>query len=89
MGNEIKFKPATFYLGLVDHLASVVEGLKPEDVTAERGRGDQDVKPGHGVIIDAPPHGAARGETNRVPVTAEEVLTGSSSTKEPLVREST
>lgn len=26
MGREIKFKPATFYLGIVDHLARVVEG---------------------------------------------------------------
>jgi triacylglycerol lipase len=26
MGKEIKFKPATFYLGVADHLAKVVEG---------------------------------------------------------------
>lgn len=26
MGREIKFKPATFYLGITDHLARVVEG---------------------------------------------------------------
>ena len=26
MGREIKFKPATFYLGIADHLARVVEG---------------------------------------------------------------
>ena len=26
-GREIKFKPATFYLGVADHLARVVEGL--------------------------------------------------------------
>lgn len=37
MGNEIKFKPATFYLGVADHLAKAVEGLKPEDMDAERG----------------------------------------------------
>jgi len=82
MGNEIKFKPATFYLGLVDHLASAVEGLKPEDVTAERGRGDQDAKPGHGEIIDVAPHETAQGETKRAPVTAEEGLTEFPSTKE-------
>lgn len=35
MGREIKFKPATFYLGIADHLAKAVEGLKPGD------RGDQ------------------------------------------------
>ena len=26
MGREIKFKPGTFYLGIADHLARVVEG---------------------------------------------------------------
>ena len=31
-GREIKFKPATFYLGIVDHLARVVE--------KQRGEGD-------------------------------------------------
>lgn len=76
MGSEIKFKPATFYLGVVDHLARAVEELKPEDMTAERGSGDQDAKPGHGEIIDAVPH------TKRAPVTAEEGLTGFPSTKE-------
>lgn len=35
MGREIKFKPATFYLGIADHLAKAVEGLQPGD------RGDQ------------------------------------------------
>jgi triacylglycerol lipase len=29
MGREIKFKPATFYLGIADHLAKAVEGLSP------------------------------------------------------------
>lgn len=82
MGNEIKFKPATFYLGVVDHLARAVEELKPEDKTAERGRGDQDAKPGHGEIMDAVPHGPARGETKQAPATAEEGLTGFPSTTE-------
>ena len=49
MGNEIKFKPATFYLGVVDHLAKAVEGLKPEDMDAEGGEG---AKRGHGEILD-------------------------------------
>ena len=49
MGNEIKFKPATFYLGVADYLAKAVEGLKPEDMDAEEGG---DVKPGHGEIKD-------------------------------------
>lgn len=31
MGREIKFKPATFYLGIADHLARVVEGAVPQE----------------------------------------------------------
>lgn len=76
MGNEIKFKPATFYLGIADHLAKVVEGLKPEDMDAERGGGDPGVKRGHGKILDTTPHGVAQEETKQAPVTAEEGLTG-------------
>lgn len=83
MGNEIKFKPATFYLGIVDHLAKVVEGLKPEDVDVERGEGNQDVKQGHGEILDAATHGVARSETKQAPITAEEGFTGFPSTEEP------
>lgn len=30
MGREIKFKPVTFYLGIADHLARVVEGQGQE-----------------------------------------------------------
>ena len=38
MGREIKFKPATFYLGIADHLARVVEGQgHPEDSEAGAG----------------------------------------------------
>ena len=62
MGNKIKFKPATFYLEIVDHLAKAVEGLKPEDEAAGRSGGGQDELPGsasHGV------------ETKRAPVTSE------------------
>lgn len=60
MGNEIKFKPATFYLGIVDHLAKVVEGLKLEDVDAERGDG-------HGEILDTVPHEATQREAQQAP----------------------
>ena len=61
MGNEIKFKPATFYLGVVDHLAKAVEGLKPEDIGAEGGEG---AKRGHGEILDDVTQGTAQeGET--------------------------
>jgi hypothetical protein len=38
MGREIKFKPATFYLGIADHLAKAVEGLMPGD-QGDQGRG--------------------------------------------------
>lgn len=37
-GNEIKFKPATFYLGIADHLAKAVEGLESDDTGAGKGR---------------------------------------------------
>ncbi|EJF66902.1 alpha/beta-hydrolase [Dichomitus squalens LYAD-421 SS1] len=42
MGREIKFKPATFYLGIADHLARVVEGqeqAQPEQGGSGSGRG--------------------------------------------------
>ncbi|CAL1695126.1 unnamed protein product [Somion occarium] len=38
MGREIKFKPATFYLGIADHLARVVEGQEaPQEPEALEG----------------------------------------------------
>ncbi|KAJ8474508.1 hypothetical protein ONZ51_g7173 [Trametes cubensis] len=40
MGHEIKFKPATFYLGIADHLARVVEGQgqdRPSEDQAQPG----------------------------------------------------
>ncbi|RPD57047.1 alpha/beta-hydrolase [Lentinus tigrinus ALCF2SS1-6] len=43
MGREIKFKPATFYLGIADHLARVVEGQgKPESDQAKGEHGDEE-----------------------------------------------
>ncbi|EMD41945.1 hypothetical protein CERSUDRAFT_110499 [Gelatoporia subvermispora B] len=36
MGREIKFKPATFYLGIADHLARVVEGQEQAQGPSER-----------------------------------------------------
>ncbi|KAI8990493.1 alpha/beta-hydrolase [Trametes punicea] len=46
MGREIKFKPATFYLGIADHLARVVEGQAQEqDQSAPLQLSDQ-VRPG-------------------------------------------
>lgn len=42
MGREIKFKPATFYLGIADHLARVVEGQSlPEPGHSNEG-GEED-----------------------------------------------
>lgn len=73
MGNEIKFKPATFYLGIVDHLAKAVEGLKPEDLAVERNAGDQGAKHGHGELQ------VETGQANA----AVEGLTELSPTKEP------
>ena len=43
MGREIKFKPATFYLGIADHLARVVEGQGHPD----------DSEVGAGAVVDA------------------------------------
>ena len=34
-GREIKFKPATFYLGVADHLARDVEGQREEEDKSE------------------------------------------------------
>jgi len=63
MGNKIKFKPATFYLGIVDHLAKAVEGLKPGDVAAEIGGGDRRPKRGHGELVDGAPQEVVPVET--------------------------
>ena len=38
MGREIKFKPATFYLGIADHLARVVEGQAAQGERDAEGR---------------------------------------------------
>lgn len=40
MGKEIKFRPATFYLGIVDMLAKEVEGQTDEDDSAAAKRTD-------------------------------------------------
>ena len=76
MGNEIKFKPATFYLGIVDHLAKAVEGLKPEGTEAERDVGDLNPKRDHGGILDPASHGGVQGETKQAPITPGEGMTG-------------
>ena len=67
MGNEIKFKPATFYLGIVDHLAKAVEGLKPEDMTAERTGGDQGAKRDHSELLDGASQGVEAEQATAAP----------------------
>lgn len=42
MGREIKFKPATFYLGIADHLARVVEGQEQPRGAEEGEQGEAD-----------------------------------------------
>lgn len=59
MGNEIKYKPATFYLGITDYLAKVVEGLEPEDMDMGRGKGKRRAETGRGEMLDAVPQGMA------------------------------
>ncbi|KAI0801042.1 Alpha/Beta hydrolase protein, partial [Fomes fomentarius] len=44
MGREIKFKPATFYLGIADHLARVVEGQE-QPRSAEEGEQGEAERP--------------------------------------------
>ena len=48
MGREIKFKPATFYLGIADHLARVVEGQEQHETEegAEHEEGEGEERPG-------------------------------------------
>lgn len=41
MGKEIKFRPATFYLGIVDMLAREVEGQKDEEGEGAEESGDR------------------------------------------------
>jgi hypothetical protein len=73
MGNEIKFKPATFYLEVVDHLAKAVEGLKLEDTATERDpKGGQSAKRGHGELRD---DAVAPIQPERANTTAEEGMT--------------
>lgn len=84
MGNEIKFKPATFYLGIVDHLAKAVEELKPEDVNVERDGDDRRVKRGHGEILDAASQVGAEQVTATVEEGATKILPAKlSSSNEP------
>ncbi len=49
-GREIKFKPATFYLGVADHLARHVEGQGSDaQLTKEDLRAAESTKAGAGV----------------------------------------
>jgi len=57
MGREIKFKPATFYLGITDHLARVVEGQQQSNAP-------QDSPPG-GSTLSAEEQDEMRQESER------------------------
>src|SRR4051794_17030844 len=55
-GREIEFKPATFYLGVADHLARVVEGIdgehlggKSDNPEASKNSGAEGTRAGEGV----------------------------------------
>ncbi|KAI0375229.1 alpha/beta-hydrolase [Pilatotrama ljubarskyi] len=68
MGREIKFKPATFYLGIADHLARVVEGQgqgeeQPGlDAAQETAQG----RPGPGQAGPSPKSSAERREREEI-----------------------
>jgi hypothetical protein len=75
MGNKINFKPATFYLGITDHLAKAVEGLKSEDVDLGGGRDERGAKRGRGEILDEVSQGIAQVQPKRAPVGEDGVTT--------------
>jgi hypothetical protein len=50
MGRAISFKPATFYLGVVDHLARIVE--QGESTTPHGDSDELDMKTGIGVDVE-------------------------------------
>jgi hypothetical protein len=75
MGNEIKFKPATFYLGVADHLAKFVEGLESEDVDTGGGKDKRSGERGRGEILDGKSQGVTQVGTNQAPVSEEGVTT--------------
>jgi triacylglycerol lipase len=62
MGRAISFKPATFYLGVVDHLARVVEGGEEAAPSSPQAARELDRKTGEGVqVVD----GQGKGQTGR------------------------
>ena len=85
-GNEIKFKPATFYLGIADYLAKAVEGLEPEDVDARRGGDKRTAKRGHGEMLDGVSQGKVQVETEQAPGSGASALTEAHLVDQPSVR---
>jgi triacylglycerol lipase len=67
MGRAISFKPATFYLGVVDHLARVVEGGEEAAPSSPQAARELDRKTGEGVqVVDGQGKGQAwRAEPKR------------------------
>jgi triacylglycerol lipase len=77
-GREIAFKPATFYLGIADHLARVVEGQESEEPAESSGEGRDrsDAPPMEGETeISREPDGQSR-ERTESPLTRELKTTG-------------
>jgi triacylglycerol lipase len=74
MGREIKFKPATFYLGVADHLARVVEGEAQPHTLAKDTLGDD---------VETMEHKEIREEGERVEM-AESLDKGRDETSSPI-----
>jgi triacylglycerol lipase len=64
MGKEIKFHPATFYLGIADMLAREVEGQNQEQVDQDSHEDGEIEKPkvGPGVELEEHPGKSSTGE---------------------------
>lgn len=65
MGRAISFKPATFYLGVVDHLARVVEGGEEPAPSSPQAARELDKKTGQGVQIAGGEGQVGRAEPKR------------------------
>lgn len=66
MGKDIKFRPATFYLGIADMLAGSVDGVVREGEAEAEGAadgddGDRGTKVGRGVEVAEDAHGVGAG----------------------------
>ena len=64
MGKEIKFHPATFYLGIADMLAREVEGQSQDQVDQNSHEDGEIEKPKVGLVVELEEHPgkSSRGE---------------------------